>query len=88
MVATRAEHQELVKSVFVTDDMCNMFVEKNSYYAVKDSTQDTGFVILYCSLISSQTIGGMVLVPAEEESKYVQLQVSYGSFFFTSFYLF
>ena len=76
LVATQTGHQALVASVFVADDICNLFVEKNSYYAVKDLTQDTGFAILHCGSISSLTIGGMVLVPAEEETKYVQLQVS------------
>jgi len=64
----------LVTSVFVSDDICDLFVEKDSHYALKDATQETGFVILQCRVVSSQTIGGMVLVPVKEESKYVQLQ--------------
>ena len=64
--------------MFVSDDICDLFVEKDSHYALKDATQETGFVILHCRVVTSLTIGGMVLVPVKEESKYVQLQVSLG----------
>ena len=73
-----AGHIALITSVFVTEDICDLLVEKDSHYAVKDATQDTGFVILQCKVVTSQTIGGMILVPVKEETKYIQLQVSLG----------
>ena len=65
----------LAASVSVPDDDCEMFVEKDSYYAVKDEAQETGFLILHCSSITYRTISGMALVPGQEETKYFHLQV-------------
>ena len=66
-----------VATVCHPDSLCEMFIEKDSYYAVRDLKEDQGFVVVKASEIFEETIRGMVLVPGSiDDTKYVQLQVS------------
>ena len=57
---------------------CEMFIEKNSFYAVRDNQEETGFIVIKCEFIFDHSIGGRVLEPVDSyDLKYVHLQVSF-----------